>query len=51
MTILAFGASNSRNSINKALVTYAATLINNDVEIIDLNDFEMPIYSQDREQA
>ena len=50
MAILAFGASNSRNSINKALVTYAATLIKADVEIIDLNDYEMPIYSQDREQ-
>ena len=51
MTILAFAASNSRNSINKALVTYASTLINADVEIMDLNDYEMPIYSQDREQA
>lgn len=50
MAILVFGASNSRNSINKALVTYAATLIKADVEIIDLNDYEMPIYSQDREQ-
>lgn len=51
MTILAFAASNSRNSINKALVTYAATLIDNDVEIIDLSDYEMPLYSQDREQT
>ncbi len=51
MKILAFGASNSQNSINKALVTYATTLISGDVEILDLNDFEMPIFSQDREQA
>ena len=50
MTILAFGASNSHNSINKALVTYAAALINSDVEVIDLNDYEMPLYSQDREK-
>lgn len=57
MNILAFAASNSRNSINKALVTYAAGLLeggiveNATVEIIDLNDFEMPIFSIDREQA
>ena len=51
MTVLAFAASNSRNSINKALVTYAASLLNTDIEIIDLNDYEMPIYSVDREQT
>ncbi len=54
--LLAFAASNSRNSINKQLVTHAATVlkseINQDTEItiLDLNDFEMPIYSIDREQ-
>jgi len=49
--ILAFGASNSRNSINKKLATFAAKQLS-DVEttILDLNDFEMPIYSIDREQ-
>ncbi len=51
MKILAFAASNSSNSINKALVTSAAAAIGNDVEVLDLNDYEMPIYSQDREQA
>lgn len=51
MNVLAFAASNSRNSINKALVSYAATLIDSDVEIIDINDYEMPLYSADREQA
>lgn len=51
MTVLAFGASNSRNSINKALATYATTLLNDDIEVIDLNDYEMPLYSQEREQA
>lgn len=50
MNILAFAASNSRNSINKQLVTYAVTMLSNsDVSILDLNDFEMPIYSIDRE--
>lgn len=50
MKILAFAASNSRSSINKSLVTYAANLVKGaDVDILDLNDFEMPIYSSDRE--
>ncbi len=49
--ILAFGASNSRNSINKQLVTYAAgQLTDVEVLLLDLNDFELPIYSIDREK-
>lgn len=50
MKVLAFAASNSRSSINKSLVTYAASLVDNaQVDVIDLNDYEMPIYSSDRE--
>ena len=55
MKVLAFAASNHSKSINKKLVTYAASLLkekylpNADIEIIDLNDYEIPIYSQDRE--
>ncbi|OCQ21390.1 NADPH-dependent FMN reductase [Pseudoalteromonas luteoviolacea] len=50
MKVLAFAASNSRQSINQQLVKYAASKIDNaEVEILDLNDFEMPIYSSDRE--
>lgn len=55
MKILSFAASNSRQSINKHLVAYASTILrersgtNAEVEIIDLNDYEMPIYSIDRE--
>lgn len=55
MKILAFAASNSRSSINKLLVTHAADVLkseispNSEIEILDLNDFEMPIYSIDRE--
>jgi len=50
MKILAFAASNSRSSINKSLVTYAASLLEDaEVDLIDLNDYEMPIYSTDRE--
>jgi len=56
MKVLAFAASNSRQSINKQLVSYAGGLLegglidNASVELIDLNDFEMPIFSIDREQ-
>ena len=49
--ILAFGASNSLNSINKKLATYAANQFENvQIEILDLNDFEMSIYSIDKEK-
>ncbi|WP_395065629.1 NADPH-dependent FMN reductase [Flavobacterium sp.] len=49
--ILAFGASSSKNSINKQLATYASHLIKNGtVEILDLNNYEMPIYSTDKEK-
>ena len=52
MKVLAFGASNSSKSINKQLAAYTAGLIPNaEVEVLDLNDFEMPLYSVDREQA
>ncbi|WP_419207859.1 NADPH-dependent FMN reductase [Photobacterium leiognathi subsp. mandapamensis] len=52
MKLLAFAATNSQQSINRALVTYAASQVNTDeVEILDLNDFEMVIYSIDRENA
>ncbi len=52
MKIIAFAASNSRQSINGKLVRYACSLIEDaDVEIIDINDFEMPIYSIDLEEA
>lgn len=49
--ILAFGASNSSDSINKQLAKYAAAQFKNaDVDLLDLNDYEMPIYSKDREK-
>lgn len=49
MKLLAFAASNSSTSINKQLVTYATTLIQaSEIEILDLNDYELPLYSQDR---
>ena len=48
--IVAFGASSSKKSINKDLASYAASVIEDaNVLILDLNDFEMPIYSIDYE--
>jgi len=50
MRLLAFAASNSRKSINKQLVTYAAGLVEGaEVEVLDLNDYELPLFSMDRE--
>lgn len=48
--IIAFGASNSKTSINKKLATYAAGQVADvKVTILDLNDFELPIYGIDLE--
>ena len=50
MKLLAFAASNSKKSINKQLVTYAASLVDGaEVEVLDLNDYELPLFSVDRE--
>jgi chromate reductase len=50
MKLLAFAASSSRKSINKQLVTYAASLVDGaEVEVLDLNDYELPLFSVDRE--
>lgn len=50
MKILAIAGSNSETSINKLLVSYAASLIQSaEVEIVDMNEFEMPIYKHQRE--
>ena len=51
--IVVIGASSSSNSINRKLANYAAKSISFDTEIIDLNlnDFEMPIYSEDLQNS
>ncbi len=62
MKLLAFAASNSRQSINRQLVDYAVGLLADgqiegvpagalEISSLDLNDFEMPIYSIDRQNA
>ena len=51
MKIIAFAGSNSKNSINKKLATYTANLFQNaTIEILDLNDYEMPLFSVDIEK-
>jgi multimeric flavodoxin WrbA len=48
--ILAFGASSSKKSINRQLATWAGLQLNDaEIELIDLNDFEMPVFSVDKE--
>lgn len=50
MKILVFAGSNSDVSINRKVATYVSTFFeNNEIEILDLNDFEMPIYKAQRE--
>ncbi|WP_350433174.1 NAD(P)H-dependent oxidoreductase [Shewanella sp. H8] len=55
MKILAFAASSSRQSINKKLAQYAANqaakLVEGaEVEMLDINDYEIPLFSEDREK-
>jgi NAD(P)H-dependent FMN reductase len=51
MKILAFAGSNSLQSINKKLVKHTATYFSNcEINLLDLNDYEMPLFSVDREK-
>ena len=55
MKILAFAATSSTKSINNHLVQYAASLLaKNDqdaqTEILDIKDYELPLFSEDREE-
>jgi NAD(P)H-dependent FMN reductase len=53
MKLLAFAATSSSKSINKQLATYAASQVKHndgvEVEILDINDFEMPLFCEDKE--
>lgn len=58
MRILAIPATNSRNGLNRQIVGHAARLLESgdlgpraDVDVLDLNDYEMPIYSLERQQT
>lgn len=51
MKIVGFAGSNSSTSINKKLVTYVTSLFSNvEVEILDLNDYELPLFGVDIEK-
>lgn len=51
MKITAFAGSNSSQSINKQLVRFALTYFpGSEINLLDLNEFEMPIFSIDREK-
>ncbi|MFI0428990.1 NADPH-dependent FMN reductase [Mariniflexile sp. HMF6888] len=49
--IIVFAGTNSRESINKKLATYASGFVDNvSIDILDLNDFEMPLFGVDLEK-
>ena len=53
--IIVFAASNSTQSVNQRLVKHAAKILQGElaasveIDVLDLNDYEMPIYSPERE--
>ena len=57
MKILAIPATNSRNGLNRQIIAAAARLLEGglvadaEVEILDLNDYEMPIFSVERQES
>ena len=52
MKLIAFAASSSKQSINKQFAEFAISILNDfDTELLDLNDYELPLYSVDREKA
>jgi len=51
VNVVAFAASSSKKSINKKLVSYAASLLDDvSVEVLDLNDYELPLFSTEKEE-
>ena len=48
--IIAFAGSNSKNSINKQLVEHVSSKLEDvEVNILDLNDFDLPLFGVDYE--
>lgn len=51
MRIVAFGASTSSTSINKALAAYAAKQVEGaSVHVLDINNYDVPMFSEDKEK-
>ncbi|MBR9790404.1 MAG: NAD(P)H-dependent oxidoreductase [Gammaproteobacteria bacterium] len=51
MKIVAYGASTSSTSINKALATYTAGLVDGaEVKVLDINNYDVPMFSEDLEK-
>lgn len=51
MKIICFAGSNSKNSINKQFVKHTLKLFQDaETELLDLNDFEIPMFSVDKEE-
>ena len=51
MKITAFAASTSKQSINRQLVKHVLkSFADADINLLDLNDFDMPVFSVDREK-
>ena len=53
MSVLAIPATNSRNGLNRQVIGYAANVLSDvgvEVEVVDINDYEMPIYSPERQE-
>ena len=49
--VIVFAGSNSKTSVNKQLAAYASSLIeNHQIKILDLNDYEAPLFSVDVEK-
>ena len=55
MKILAIPATNSRDGVNRRLLGYVADILATEhdvtVDFLDLNDYEMAIYSTERQAA
>ena len=55
--IVVFAGSNSSQSINQQIAIHAASVLHEtmdaavEIDLVDLNDYEMPIYSPEREAA
>ncbi|WPC74871.1 NADPH-dependent FMN reductase [Vibrio porteresiae] len=51
MKVIAYGASTSSTSINKALATYAAKQIDGaEVTVLDINSYSVPMFTEDKEK-